>query len=61
MAVLASRLDTRSEAFAANRDAMESHVAGLESILAEARAGGGDKYVERHRAREKLLPRERIE
>ncbi|MBT8247542.1 MAG: acyl-CoA carboxylase subunit beta, partial [Acidimicrobiia bacterium] len=61
MAVLTSRLDPRSEAFAANRAAMDTHVTALEATLAEARGGGGDKYVERHRDRGKLLPRERIE
>ncbi len=61
LAVLASRLDPRSEGFAANRTAMEAHVSTLEAILAEARHGGGDKYVERHIKRGKLLPRRRIE
>lgn len=40
---------------------MEQHLEGLEAMLAEARGGGGAKYVERHRERGKLLPRERIE
>jgi acetyl-CoA carboxylase carboxyltransferase component len=40
---------------------MEAHVADLEATLAEARAGGGEKYVALHRSRGKLLPRERIE
>jgi acetyl-CoA carboxylase carboxyltransferase component len=61
LAVLASRLDPRSEVFATNRRAMEQHIVGLEAVLEEARRGGGDKYVERHRARGKLLPRQRIE
>jgi acetyl-CoA carboxylase carboxyltransferase component len=33
----------------------------LESALRQARGGGGEKYVTRHHARGKLLPRERIE
>lgn len=33
----------------------------LEQHLAESRAGGGEKYVQRHRDRGKLLVRERIE
>lgn len=33
----------------------------LDKLLAEARAGGGPKYVMRHHERGKLLPRERIE
>jgi acyl-CoA carboxylase subunit beta len=45
----------------ANRDAMLEKLADLESEQAKAVAGGGEKYVERHHARGKLLPRERIE
>ncbi len=60
MAVLASQVDRTSEQFAANREAMLAKLAELEEQLALARAGGGEKYVERHRARGKLLPRERI-
>src|SRR6476661_3999503 len=59
--VLADRLDRRSPEAAANRDAMLALLADLETHLDTARAGGGAKYVERHRKRGKLLPRERIE
>ena len=61
MAVLASRVDPRSEVYATNRAAMETEVARLEEILAEARGGGGDRYVKRHLQRGKLLPRRRVE
>ena len=61
MAVLVSRLDHGGDVYAANREAMEGHLAGLEAALAEARGGGGEQYVARHRKRDKLLPRERIE
>src|SRR5438105_12691311 len=40
---------------------MLEQVRALEEQLALARAGGGEKYVRRHRERGKLLPRERIE
>jgi acetyl-CoA carboxylase carboxyltransferase component len=40
---------------------MLQRLAELESALDAARAGGGEKYVARHHARGKLLPRERIE
>ncbi len=33
----------------------------LDAVLAKARAGGGEKYTDRHLAKGKLLPRERIE
>ena len=61
MTVLRSTLDTRSETYRANRAAMLDHVARLETLVAEAVAGGGEKYVERHRRRGRLLARERIE
>ena len=41
--------------------AMVEKLADLEAELAKAVAGGGQKYVDRHHARGKLLPRERIE
>jgi acetyl-CoA carboxylase carboxyltransferase component len=40
---------------------MLAKVADLDAEHAKAVAGGGEKYVERHHARGKLLPRERIE
>jgi acetyl-CoA carboxylase carboxyltransferase component len=40
---------------------MLAKLAGLDALLAQARAGGGEKYVARHRARGKLMARERIE
>ena len=44
-----------------NREAMLEKLADLEAEHAKAVAGGGPQYVERHHARGKLLPRERIE
>ncbi|HEX4686892.1 MAG TPA: acyl-CoA carboxylase subunit beta, partial [Nocardioides sp.] len=44
-----------------NREAMLAKLADLDAEIAKAVAGGGQKYVDRHRARGKLLPRERIE
>ena len=40
---------------------MLAKIAELEAEVAKAVAGGGEKYVDRHHARGKLLPRERIE
>ena len=59
--VIKSRLDRRSDAFAANRDANEQALAELEKHFDKARAGGGEKYIKRFRDRGKLLPRERVE
>jgi acetyl-CoA carboxylase carboxyltransferase component len=61
MSVLASRLDRASASFRANREANLALLAELDEQLALARAGGGEKYVARHRARGKLLARERVE
>ena len=44
-----------------NREAMLEKIADLDAQHAVAVAGGGEKYVERHHARGKLMPRERIE
>jgi acyl-CoA carboxylase subunit beta len=58
---LQSTLDTTSDEFAANRDTMLAKLTELDGEYAKAIAGGGPKYVERHRKRGKLLARERIE
>ena len=43
------------------REAMLAKLADLDTEQAKAVAGGGEKYVARHHARGKLMPRERIE
>ena len=61
MSILASALDTRGAEYAARREAMLARLAELDAEHAKALAGGGPKYTQRHRARGKLLARERIE
>ncbi|HZN20472.1 MAG TPA: carboxyl transferase domain-containing protein [Micromonosporaceae bacterium] len=61
MPVLTSALDPRSQSYLDNRSAMLARLDELDQALDAARAGGGEKYVARHHARGKLLPRERIE
>ncbi|MFC0114685.1 acyl-CoA carboxylase subunit beta [Kibdelosporangium aridum] len=61
MTTLPSTLDTASAEYAANRDSMLGKLAELDAEYAKAIAGGGQKYVDRHRKRGKLLARERIE
>ncbi|MBV8966586.1 MAG: acyl-CoA carboxylase subunit beta, partial [Mycobacteriaceae bacterium] len=61
MSALASMLDTRGPAYVESVAAMTDKLAEINTELAKALAGGGDKYVERHHARGKLTPRERIE
>ncbi len=61
MTVLPTALDTNGPDYAAHREAMLAKLADLDAEHAKALAGGGPKYVERHRKRGKLLARERIE
>ncbi|HSL26124.1 MAG TPA: carboxyl transferase domain-containing protein [Acidimicrobiia bacterium] len=61
MQVLPTKVDRTSEDFQANRKAMTEKLAEFEALQAQARMGGGQKYIDRHRARGKLLVRERIE
>jgi len=59
--VIKSELDKRSDTFKENYDKNLAEVGKLQEALAEARAGGGEKYVTRHLQRGKLLPRARLE
>ena len=56
-----THLDVSGDEFRRNRDHMLELVADLERRLERVRAGGGPGPVERHRARGKLLARERID
>jgi len=58
---LVSHLDPTTPEFRSNAEHMRELVADLERRLDAARAGGGPESIERHRARGKLLARERIE
>ncbi|GAA1158326.1 acetyl-CoA carboxylase carboxyltransferase component [Kitasatospora gansuensis] len=61
MTTLPTQLDPAGPEFHANRDAMLAKLAALDAEHAKALAGGGPKYLERHRSRGKLPARERIE
>ncbi|WP_197320034.1 acyl-CoA carboxylase subunit beta [Saccharomonospora sp. NB11] len=61
MTILTSAVDVTAPDHVANRDAMLAKLAEIEAEHAKAVAGGGQKYVDRHRRRGKLLVRERIE
>ncbi len=61
MTVLPDRVVEASDAFHANRDSLLRQIAAHDEQLALVNMGGGAKYVERHRARGKMLVRERIE
>jgi acetyl-CoA carboxylase carboxyltransferase component len=61
MTALKSTVDQTGPEHKANREALLTKLAELDGEHAKALAGGGPKYVERHRKRGKLLARERIE
>ncbi|HLZ72290.1 MAG TPA: carboxyl transferase domain-containing protein [Dehalococcoidia bacterium] len=61
MPQLHSAIDPESREFRQNAEAMRSAVAELRERVRTVQAGGGEAAVERHRRRNKLLPRERID
>jgi 3-methylcrotonyl-CoA carboxylase beta subunit len=61
MPVLESSIDPHSERFRANERAYDGLLATLRERQAAAVDGGRARAIERHRARGKLLPRERID
>ncbi len=61
MQVLGTKVDPRSDEYRANRAAMLEKLEEFVQLLERAPQGGGEKYVQRHRERGKLLVRERIE
>ncbi|MCH7790630.1 MAG: acyl-CoA carboxylase subunit beta [Acidobacteria bacterium] len=61
MSTLLSRIDVRSEEYAANRAAMVDRLDRLAAFHAEAVDGGGERYRQRHHDRGRLLARERVE
>jgi acetyl-CoA carboxylase carboxyltransferase component len=58
---LRSAVDVTGDAYQRNRAAQLASVEALNEQLELVRAGGGDKYAERHRKRGRLLVRDRIE
>jgi 3-methylcrotonyl-CoA carboxylase beta subunit len=60
MSVIASAIDPRSAAFEANAAAMRSLIDDLHAIVERMKQGGDERARERHLARGKLLPRERV-
>lgn len=61
MPTIESKLSPRAADFVANSDAMRALVDDLRNKVARAAQGGGDKARDKHVARGKLLPRERID
>src|SRR5947209_9299481 len=60
MPAIKTQLDPRSEEFKANSRAMEALVADLRARVERAAQGGDPAAREKHVARGKLLPRERL-
>lgn len=61
MTVLQSRINTRDAAFETNREHLQAQVDDLRQLTATLRLGGGERAREKHVARGKLLPRERLD
>jgi len=60
MPFIESKLNPRSEDFRANAAAMEAIVADLKAKVAKLAEGGGENARQKHLARGKLLPRDRV-
>jgi 3-methylcrotonyl-CoA carboxylase beta subunit len=60
MEPLETHLDPTSADFRKNREHLQALVDELNAKLAVARAGGGEKYIARHKEQGKMPPRERI-
>ena len=60
MTVLSSQIDTRSDTFKKNADAMRALVDDLRGRVEKVRLGGGEESRKRHVGRGKLLPQERV-
>ena len=60
MTILSSQVDTRSDTFKRNAEAMRALVDDLKARTDKVRLGGGEEQRKRHVARGKLLPRERV-
>jgi len=58
---IAIKMNSRSEEFKQNKQAMQELVDDLKQLAAKIQLGGGEKAREKHLARGKLLPRQRIE
>jgi acetyl-CoA carboxylase carboxyltransferase component len=61
MAVIESRIEHSSPEFQENQAYFEGLVAELRGRVEQVKHGGGEAAIARHRSREKLLARERIE
>ncbi|MDP6165349.1 MAG: methylcrotonoyl-CoA carboxylase, partial [Gammaproteobacteria bacterium] len=61
MATLTSKINSQSAEFQAKASAMQTLIEDLQWQVSKVITGGGEKYQNKHLARGKLLPRQRIE
>jgi 3-methylcrotonyl-CoA carboxylase beta subunit len=61
MTAITSRIDVRGAAYQKNLAHTQAHIDTLHERLAHVMHGGRDAHIQRHRARGKLLARERID
>lgn len=61
MTILESKLNTRSDDFKANAAAMQVVVDDLKEKISKIALGGGEEARQKHLARGKLLPRDRVQ
>jgi 3-methylcrotonyl-CoA carboxylase beta subunit len=60
MPAIETSIDAKSDGFGANAKALAAQVGELKALIARIAEGGGKEARERHIARGKLLPRERV-
>ncbi len=60
MSVIRTAIDEKSDLYQGNRESMEDKLRQLHEQHDKAVAGGGERYIARHRKRGRLLARERI-
>ncbi|MEM7178025.1 MAG: carboxyl transferase domain-containing protein [Pseudomonadota bacterium] len=60
MTVLSSAISPRSETFTQNRTAHQAAMALVREAMQQSLAGGGERSLDRHVSRGKILPRERV-
>ena len=61
MNTITTALNTRAQEFSENVEHMQALVDDLYAHVERIKQGGGERYQERHKARGKLLPRDRID
>ena len=61
MSAIKTKINSRSQGFIENTEHMQSLVNDLKAQVERIKQGGGERYQERHIARGKLLPRDRVD